>query len=145
MKKFFRKILSIVLIPILLFSTTSFSIFKHECGDQLYSLSITGHDEGCGMDMNTIEESCELTSVKDFIDTENSGCCKSDVAFISGSQTNLDSEIQITNLQLKVIRAYVFTYLNLYQVDISSAKNYNYYSPPITVKDIAVLYQIFKI
>jgi len=145
MNSIFHKILSISLIPILLFSTTSFSMFKHKCGGQVFSISITNNDEACGMNMYAIEESCELISVKDFIDSERSNCCKNEVVFISGSQTNFYSEVQLTNLQLKVISTYVLAYMNLFQNEITTAKNYNYYIPPITVKDIPVFYQVFLI
>lgn len=145
MKGIFHKFISIVLIPIVLVSTTSFSVFKHECGGELYSLSITGNDDSCGMDMNTVEESCKLIPVKDIIASEKDRCCNSDTILVSGSQTNLDSEIQLSQIQLKIFKAFIATYLNLIQTDITSAINYNYYIPPITVKNIAVLYQVFKI
>lgn len=46
------KISSFLLVLIVLFSTFSFTIEKHYCGDFLVDVSFTGKADGCGMEMN---------------------------------------------------------------------------------------------
>jgi hypothetical protein len=135
MKSIFHKIFSILLIPILLFSTTSFSVDKHICMDSVYSISIFGEADDCSMEM----EHCDkLTLNYCILSDENS--CKDVIEFIAGSTGNQEKQIQLNFEQTHFLLFIIFSKPNLNKTN--SHKNY---SSPKVVKNLYILNQVFKI
>jgi len=153
MKGILQQILSILLIPVVLFSTTSFSVFKHECGDSLFSISFLENAENCGMDMNVssdavctlITDSHKLLEFTDYSLSKDDTCCNGINSFVTGSTVNLDKITKIKKISISIFNAYALSFDNIFKVTKKSTDKFSYYSPPITVKNIAVLYQVFKI
>ena len=72
MKKTLLKITSISLAFLVLFSTLSFTVEKHYCGDFLVDVSYVGHTDGCGMEMDALSK------------TTKKSCCKDEIHKIEG-------------------------------------------------------------
>ena len=51
MKQFFYKIMSLAMAFVVLFSTMSFTVNMHYCGDTLVETAIFHKAKGCGMEM----------------------------------------------------------------------------------------------
>ena len=61
MKQFFHKISSILMAIVVLFSTMSFTVDMHYCGDSLVETAIFHKAEGCGMEMQKpSDEGCSV-------------------------------------------------------------------------------------
>ena len=84
MKQFLTKISSFTLAFLVLFSTFSFTVDTHYCGDFLVDISFTGESDACGMSMEKI--------------SEKKNCCKNEVHQIEGQdtlQTNKDLFVEV--------------------------------------------------
>ncbi|MEX0360745.1 MAG: hypothetical protein AB3N10_07110, partial [Allomuricauda sp.] len=62
MKSVFHKILSVLMVIVVFFSTMSFTVDMHYCGDTLVETTIFKKTKGCGMEMqNPLTEGCAIT------------------------------------------------------------------------------------
>lgn len=134
------KILSILLIPVVLFSTTSFSIDKHLCMDSIYSISIFGGAEDCGKEMNKYDEktpeSCTITM---------EDCCENELIIIPGSETLKKTDIQLSLEQSHFLTYFVISTYYLFNPTLNKRDVYRDYSPPSVIQDILSLFQILII
>lgn len=135
MKQFFKSITSLLLAFLVLFSTFSFTVEKHYCGDFLVDVSYTGNAKKCNME----EGSTGVVEMKK--------CCKNEIAQIKGQdelqQYSLD-DITFENQQF--LTAFVISKKNLlssYEVQ-KSVPQY-YFPPPDIERDYQVFYQSFLI
>jgi hypothetical protein len=134
MKHFFIKISSIALAFLVLFSTFSFTVDKHYCGDFLVDVSFIGETEGCAMNMDTVAF------------TKKKNCCKDEVQKFEGQdelQTNKIESITFENEQF--LTAYFISYKKLFLETKSKNNFYKDFSPPNIRLDYQVLYQTFLI
>ncbi len=134
MTKISYKILAVLMSFVVLFSTTSFAITKHFCGETLVDTSIFSKASTCGM------ESQKDTSVT------ISGCsivkkdCCTDVQILIDGQDELQLQVdKITFEQQVFITSFVHTYINLFEGLDNNVSSYEEYKPPLVVR------QIFKI
>ena len=138
MKEFFKNITAFSLACLVLLSTMSFTINKHYCGYKLVSTSVVLKAETCGMEMqkNSINESCKILK-KD--------CCKDESQLFEG-QDNLKLNFSDLNLQQQVfITSFVYSYIDLIKEFDTNIFPFKEYSPPIVVKDIQLLDEVFLI
>jgi len=131
-KEVLHKVFSATLALLVLFSTVSFTIEKHYCGEVLIDVSVFADAEKCGM------ESMEMLQKK--------SCCKDEVDVIKGQdELKFSSFEDLDFSQLKFVTTFSYTYLNLFEsLDKLIIPNKNY-SPPNLVTDIQVLDQVFII
>ena len=62
MKQVFHKIMSLLMAFVVLFSTMSFTVDMHYCGDTLMDTAIFHKAETCGMEMeNPLTDGCSIT------------------------------------------------------------------------------------
>ena len=131
-KQVLHKIFTFSLALLVLFSTVSFTVEKHFCGDVLV-------DSAIFVDVNK----CELEALEML---QNKTCCKDEIDVIKG-QNELtrvsfdDLDFQQQELLVAFTQAYVFSFESLEKLKIPH-KNY---SPPNLVTDIQVLDQVFII
>ncbi|MEE9406855.1 MAG: hypothetical protein V3V28_02145 [Polaribacter sp.] len=134
MQHVFTKITSTLLAFLVLFSTFSFTVEKHYCGEFLVDVSYVGEAEGCDMKM-------DKTSV-----TKKKNCCKDEIHKIEG-QDELQ-QISIDKIDFKkqqFLAAFFVSYSNLF-IEITSNQNlYKDFSPPDIPLDYQVLHQTFLI
>ncbi len=138
MKYFFRNITVFTLATLVLVSTMSFTINKHFCGDYLVSTSLVLKGDTCGMEkqISTTKKGC-------FILKKN--CCKDEIQLVKG-QDDLKIDFSELDFQQQIfITSFVISYSNLFEVLDSQTIPFKEYSPPLLVKDIQLLDQVFLI
>lgn len=140
MNKLKHKILSIILIPIVLFSTTLFSVDKHICMDNVYSISIFGEAANCGMEMENCEENNSNTYT-----ISDEDCCSDENKIISGSEIGLEKEKKFIIKQINLITFFIVSKYFLFNSNLKGSVPFKYYLPFIVTKNISVIYQVFLI
>ena len=92
---------------VVLFSTMSFTVNMHYCGDTLVESAIFQKAKGCGMEMEKPStEECSITK---------KNCCDDKQLAIEG-QDELQLQVEkITFEQQVFIASFVYTYINLFE------------------------------
>ena len=138
MKAFIKNIASVFLAFLVLFSTMSFSIHEHYCGDVMVARSLFSKAETCGMDIQKESQNEDCSVLK-------KNCCKDVVKQIEGQD---DLKIDYSTLSFEqelFITSFVYAYINLFEGLDKKAISFNDYSPPLIVKDIQVLDEVYII
>ncbi len=137
MKTFFRNTTAICLATLVLFSTMSFAINEHYCGGKLVSTAVFAKAKTCGMEMqNAIPE--EENNVKN-------NCCKDLVKLVEGQD---DLKLTYSGLEFQqqlFIASFVYSYINLFEGVTKETVPFKDYTPPLIIKDIHVLDNVFLI
>ena len=122
---------------VVLFSTMSFSISEHFCGDHLVDAALFSKAESCGMAMEIATTDSDCNTIK-------KDCCSDLVKQIEG-QSNLKIDFNsLTIPQQEFVAIFTYSYLNLFEGTTNEVQ-YSDYLPPLVDKDISVLYQVFRI
>ncbi|PVW13480.1 HYC_CC_PP family protein [Marixanthomonas spongiae] len=138
MKQVFHKFGAVSMAFLVLFTTMSFTVNMHYCGEMLVDYSFTQHVKTCGMDVQTSSESCDSSTTKD-------SCCNDKQLVVEG-EDNLKLSFENLSLQQQTfVASFVYSYINLFQVVEEKNDSFSYYSPPYLIKDISVLHQTFLI
>lgn len=133
----FKNIVSFFMALLVLASTMSFTISEHYCGDELVASSLFVKADTCGMEMPM--SSSNETSLK------TNGCCNDVVQVIEGQNDLKSNFSQLEFKQQLFLTAFRYAYSNLFEVNDNSSIPFNYYTPPLIVKDIQVLDAVFLI
>lgn len=123
-----------------LFSTVSFSVNTHYCGDIPVARSIFKAAENCGMEVQETSDSPECSLIKKH-------CC-SDEKIVTQAQDELKIPINDLNLEQPFLAASftcTYTYINLFNALKEHSVPYQGYPPPLLVQDIHILNQTFLI
>ena len=138
MNEIFKKIAAILMAFVVCFSTMSFSISEHYCGDHLVDSALFSKAESCGMELQKKSPTNECS-----VDKED--CCSDVVKQIEG-QTNLKTDLSNLTFQQQVfVTAFSYSYVNLFEGLDKNIVPFKYYSPPLIVTDLQVLDQVFLI
>lgn len=131
MKQVFHRIMSTVMAFVVLFSTMSFTVNMHYCGDTLVQTAIFHKAKGCGMEMNKPStEGCAITK---------KNCCDDEQLVVDG-QDELQLQFEkLTFEQQQFVASFVYTYINLFEGLDKNVSSYEEYEPPLVFR------QIFKI
>lgn len=131
MKQVFHKIMSLLMAFVVLFSTMSFTVDMHFCGDTLVETAIFQKAKGCGMEMdNPSTKGCSITK---------KNCC-SEEQFVVDGQDELQLSFDTISLEQQVfIASFIYTYINLFEGFDDDVSSYEEYEPPL------VNTQIYKI
>lgn len=144
MKQLIHKIGSVVMAFIVLFSTFSFTISSHYCGDVLVDSSIFSSAEDCGMAMDH-DDGCDTDESEKVCNTSDSMHCLNVEKSVEGNtieQQALDfSELPKVHFAL----AFVAAYQSLWIEEIPKNLVANYYSPPWVTEDVTILFENFRI
>ena len=122
---------------VVLFSTMSFTIHMHYCGDSLVETAIFQKAKGCGMEMdNPSTEGCSI-KVKD--------CCSDEQLKIDGQD-----ELQLTFDKLTIdqqifVASFVYTYINLFEGTEEKDTSFRDYIPPPVIRQIYKLDETYLI
>ena len=138
MKQFFKKISAILMAFVVLFSTMSFTISEHYCGNDLVDSALFSKAESCGMEM-------QKTTPTDDCSFDKEDCCNDVVKQFEG-QTNLKTDLSNLTFEQQVfVTAFIYSYVNLFEGLDKNIVPFKNYSPPLIVTDIQVLDQVFLI
>lgn len=121
---------------LVLFSTVSFTIEKHFCGDVLIDVSVFTESQKCGMGISEMahESMAEKT------------CCKDEVSIIQGQDDLRLTSFEDLNIpQSFFITAFTLAFVNLFEGLPQHVIPHKQYAPPTLVADIQVLHQVFLI
>ena len=123
---------------VVLFSTLSFTIDMHYCGDTLVDTAIFQQVESCGMKMQKPTQNKECSIKK-------TDCCSNEQLTIEGQD-----ELKLTFDQLSLdqqlfISSFVYTYINIFEGLEKDSPSFWDYSPPSVVKDIHKLDETYLI
>ncbi|WP_027138617.1 HYC_CC_PP family protein [Gaetbulibacter saemankumensis] len=128
MKQVFHKIWACLMAFIVLFSTMSFVVDMHYCGDTLVDTAIFQKAETCGMDMPDIpSETCVVTK---------KNCCTDKQLLVDGQEELQSVPDQLMLVQQWFVTSFVYAYMGLFEAPDNELDAYQYYSPPTVVKDI---------
>lgn len=118
---------------IVLFSTLSFTVSYHYCGDKLVDAALFENAKDCGMGMDS------STSM-----TKNSCCNDETIAFEGQDELKISFDTLDLNQQLFLATFYI-TYIDLFEGLDENVVPHMDYPPPLLVKDISLLDQVFII
>jgi len=134
MKQIISKIASTLLALLVLFSTFSFTVEKHYCGDFLVDVSFTGDVDSCAD--NVSEDSA----------TVKKSCCTDEVHQIEGQDKLRQSQVDEFDFSKQLFLASFYISFNDLFLEKEVKKiNYKNISPPDIPSDYQILYQSFLI
>ena len=138
MKETFLKSVSMLMAVVVAFSTMSFTVDMHYCGDTLVDTAILHKAESCGMEMqkSTSDSDCNIT-IKD--------CCSDKQLVIDGQDELKISFDKLTFDQQVFVASFVYTYINLFEGLEENVTSYRDYDPPLVITQIYKLDETYLI
>ena len=122
---------------VVLFSTMSFTVDMHYCGDSLMDTAIFHKIETCGMDMEKpASESCSVTK---------NDCCNDEQVVMDGQDELQLSFNKISFEQQVFIASFVYSYINLFEGVDKEVASFEDYEPPLVIKEIFKLDETYLI
>ena len=138
MKQIIHKIGSFLMALIVLFSTFSFTVHQHYCGDELKDTSVFFEAEKCEMEKMMTETSCTQHPKK-------KACCEDVVDVVEG-QDELKTTFDTLSLDQQLfVASFAYTYINLFEGLEKSVNSYRDYAPPLVVRPIFKLDESYLI
>ena len=138
MKEFLHKSAAITMALLVLFTTMSFTVNMHYCGDILVDYSFTQNAASCGMDIQPVSKSCDANVMK-------TSCCKDKQLIVEG-QDNVKLSFETFSLEQQTfVATFFYSYTQLFESVDEKPLLFKDYSPPLLTNDISVLYQTFLI
>ena len=124
---------------LVLFSTVSFTVEKHFCGDFLVDISYFGDTNGCADELG--EKDCDTPET-----IEKDNCCKDEIEKIEGQdnlQQKSDNELSFEKEQFlfAFIASYKHAFTNLSKQVVAN----QYYAPPKLTNNVQIIHQVFII
>jgi hypothetical protein len=138
MKAVLRKIVSIAMALLLLLSTVSWKVEKHYCMGRLMDTALFVDVDDCGMGMAVYSNGLEKLG-------KENHCCDDKVILIEG-QDDLKISFNDLNLHQQAFWvAFTYSYIDLFSNLAERPVPHELYPPPILVKDIQLLDEVFLI
>ena len=128
MKQVSHKLMSFLMAFVVLFSTMSFTVNMHYCGETLVETAIFQKAKGCGMEMqNPSTEGCVITK---------KNCCKNEQSLVDG-QDELQLQVDKISFEQQIfIASFVYTYINLFEGLDNNVTSYEEYEPPLVIRQL---------
>jgi hypothetical protein len=137
MIKVSHKIMALVMAFVVLFSTMSFTIDMHYCGDTLVDTAIFHKVKTCGMEMQKPSaEGCAITK---------KNCCNDKQLVVDG-QDELQLQVDTISFEQHLfIASFVYTYSNLFEGLDKNVSSFEAYEPPLVIRQIFKLDETYLI
>jgi len=139
MKEILHKISSISMALLVLFSSFSFTVHKHMCGNEVADVSYVIEADSCGMEMNVCENNNSSEQ-----NIEKEPCCKNISEIVEGNQNEQQALQSLEIQQVQFVAAFINSYVSLFD-EAKTATSYNDYPPPLIVKNIYKLDEVYLI
>ena len=107
-KQTLHKASAILLSIVVLFSTMSFTVDFHYCGDNLVDTAILHKAENCGMEMD------KPTPVSD-CNVSEKNCCSDKEMVVVGADDLKKTNETLTSDQQLLVASFIYTYVNLFE------------------------------
>ena len=138
MKSFFHKIVSVCLATLVLFTTMSFTVDMHYCGETLVDFSLSQSAHTCGMETEQPTDDCETGILED-------SCCTDKQIVIEG-QDDLKISFDTLNFEQQTfVATFFYTYINLFEGLDTNVIPFRDYKPPLLIRDIQKLHETYLI
>jgi hypothetical protein len=120
--------MSLAMAFVVLFSTMSFTLNMHYCGDVLVETAMFHKAEGCGMEMEKPSaDGCSITK---------KNCCNDEQLVVDG-QDELQLQVdKISFEQHLFIASFVYTHVNLFEGLDNNVSSYEAYEPPLVIRQL---------
>lgn len=138
MKQVFHKIMSFLMAFVVLFSTMSFTIDMHYCGDTLVDTSVFSKADTCGMEMQKSDDTSDCSITK-------KNCCTDEEIIIEGQDELKISFDKLTLDQQFFVASFVYTYINLFEGLEVNDTAYADYFPPLVIRQLYKLDETYLI
>ena len=123
---------------LLLASTTSWKVEKHFCMGHLVDMAFFLDAEDCGMSVDMMNDEDSMTQ-------RDSPCCSDEVIFVDG-QEELKTAFEDLNVDQQLfLIAFTHSYTTIFNGLARRIVLNEHYPPPILVRDVQVLDQVFLI
>lgn len=139
MKAIIHKSLSALMAFVVLFTTMSFTVDMHYCGDSLVDYSFFTKVEGCAMEKMQVAEGCEKSTI-----TKKS-CCSNEKIVKDGNDDLKQSSTTLSFEQQLFVVTFYYTYVNLFEGLDQNIIPFKDYSPPFIERDVQMLYETYLI
>lgn len=124
---------------VVMFSTMSFTINSHFCGDTLVSTSYFSEAKTCGMEKSQDTNTKECSIAK-------KNCCKDVTQLIEGQDDLKKSTFDSLSYDQQLfVATFYYSYINLFEGLHNKVIPFKDYAPPLVVKDIHVLDEVYLI
>lgn len=122
---------------VVLFSTMSFTMNMHYCGDTLMDTAIFQKVKTCGMDMeNPLSEGCSVTK---------KNCCNDEQLVLDG-QDDLQFHVEKISFEQQLfIASFIYTYINRFEDVNKKTSSFEQYKPPLVIRQIFKLDETYLI
>lgn len=128
-----QKIVSLCMALLLLAATTSWTVDKHFCMGHLVDVAFFTDADSCGMNMDDASEEWKME------------CCTDQIIVITGQDNLKISYNELTLPQQFFVASFALSYLELFQVPEEHLIPNDDYPPPLLVKDLQLLDEVFLI
>lgn len=139
MKQLIHKSIAICMACVVLFTTMSFTVAMHYCGDTLVDFSFVQQAKTCGMEKMETPASCEKSMLA------ATSCCTDQQVTKQGTDDLKISFDTLTFKQQVFVASFTYTYIRLFEGTQSEEIPFVAYSPPFVKQDVQVLHQTFLI
>ncbi len=138
LKKTLHKSFSMLMAFLVLFSTVSFTIQKHFCGDTLMDIAIFSEAQKCITEALDMEQSAAAVTKMD--------CCKDELEIVKGQDVlKLTTFDDLHFDQQFFLTSFIYSFSNIFEGLPTQIIPHKDYSPPNLVADIHLLDQVFII
>lgn len=122
---------------IVLFSTMSFTIEMHYCGENLVDTAIFKKAKSCGMEMEKpSSKSCSVSK---------KNCCNDKKVIIDGQNELQLSFDTLSFEQQQFVYSFIYTYINLFEGLEGNITSFSEFPPPLIVRNIYKLDETYLI
>jgi len=138
MKSPIKKISSVILSLMVVFSSMSFIVDEHYCGETLIDFSYFGEANHCGM------EEMEMISSEN-LEIKKRNCCKDSKSVVHTSIFNKEKNFNHKYLDIEIVSTYFYFSPNIFK-NLSVDKDYcKDFPPPDIQQNFQILHQTFLI
>jgi hypothetical protein len=139
MKQHIHKLMATFMACVVIFTTMSFTVDMHFCGDTLVDFSFVQSVKTCGMEKLQPKAACENPMLS------SKPCC-SDEQVVKQAQEDLKISFDAFSLdQQYFIVAFTHSFNNLFEETATEEVSFNDYPPPFIERDVQVLHQTYLI
>lgn len=129
MKQVIHKISSFLMAFVVLFSTMSFTIDMHYCGNTLVDTAIFHQVKTCGMETLAPSNADECAITKN-------NCCSDQQIAVEGQDELQLSYNTVTIEQQKIVASFDYIYIALFEGLDKNVSLYEEYKPPLVIRCI---------
>ncbi|WP_298263873.1 hypothetical protein [uncultured Lutibacter sp.] len=124
------------MITILLFSTTSFSVYKHFCEGNLVAISTEKFDSCC---------ETEKIKSSNQVKFSEQNCCKNEASIKDILHFDYTNTVKITKGQVLFLTSFYYNFIQKITIVNTSKNNFKNFFPPSRLLNKQILFQTFLI